>query len=327
MAAPSVSGSPGTSMPLTPSITASPWPAIREATARVELVDDRLDQRALEALADDLETQRPTEASTGDVGSAYQGVVALDGRQATHRGDEGLGLLGDPAGGVAGIDTVGDDPYPPGIQPELVHQLALGRLRHGDDGRPPVEGRRHLSLEQRAQGPEAGTEGHLPHLGVDVVDDDDTRPPVPQGAEERHAVPDLDQHVAGPGTAEQLGGGSTGKHHVAAGPPHDPVAIADGLGGLALSPGGAESDFEAGCRPATGGLVDVDLRPPGLHVVEVAPREHVDATDARRCRQVADLGDRGSVWLDGLLHGVVQPSSVSPANVTKPCTLVRRPVT
>jgi hypothetical protein len=37
--------------------------------------------------------------------------------------------------------------------------------------------------------------------------------------------------------------------------------------------------------------VDVELRTPGLHVVQVAPREHMDAVDAGGGRQVPDLRD------------------------------------
>jgi hypothetical protein len=76
---------------------------------------------------------------------------------------------------------------------------------------------------------------------------------------------------------------------VAAGLPHHPVTVPDVLGGLALSPGGAEGDVEAGGGPAASHLVDVELRASGLHVVQIAPREHVDAADAGGGRQVPDL--------------------------------------
>src|SRR4029450_9866428 len=86
----------------------------------IELVETRRDERTLEPLADDLEPVWVAEA-TGDVGGADQHVVALDRSQAADRDDERLCFLGDGAGGVAGVDAIGDDPYPTRRQPELVH--------------------------------------------------------------------------------------------------------------------------------------------------------------------------------------------------------------
>jgi hypothetical protein len=124
---------------------------------------------------------------------------------------------------------------------------------------------------------------------VHVVQEDDTRAPVPQRAEERHAVPDLDEHVTGAGAPEQLGHRRPGEHHVAAGAADDLVAIAHVLDRLALGPRGAHGDLDACGRPQLRHLGDVQLGTAGLDVVEVAPREDVDAADARRGGEVSDF--------------------------------------
>jgi hypothetical protein len=132
-----------------------------------------------------------------------------------------------------------------------------------------------------------------------VVEEHDARAPAPGRAEEGHAVPDLDQQVAGTGAAGHLRERGSGEHHVAAGPADHLVAVAHGLGRLALGPRGAQRDLDAGCRPALRDLCDVDLGPAGLDVVEVAPGQGVHTADAGGGCQVADLLDCLSALVEG----------------------------
>ena len=203
---------------------------------------------------------------------------------------------------VAGVDAGVDDGHPGGVEAQVVDELALGGLAQRGHGRAPVQRRGDPALEQRPEGPELGPERHVPHLGVDVVQQDDPRPGVPHRAEERHAVPDLDEHVPGSGAPGDLGERGPGEHLVAAGPADDPVAVPHGLDRLALGPRRAHGDLDPGRGPQLGDLGDVDLGPPGLDVVEVAPGEHVDAPDPGRRGQVADLGDRIGVVGHSVAH-------------------------
>src|SRR4029450_13288055 len=96
-------------------------------------------------------------------------------------------------------------------------------------------------------------------------------------------------------------------------PPHHLCAVAPGLGGLALGPGGPHGDLEPGGGPALGHLGDVELGPARLDVVEVPPGEDVDPPDTGRRGQVADLGDGIGV----LRHGIAHRWSSSPGPGTR----------
>jgi hypothetical protein len=118
-----------------------------------------------------------------------------------------------------------------------------------------------------------------------VVQPDGVRPPAPQRGHERHAVPDLDQSVAVAVAAGQLCCDGAREDHVAPGLADDGIAAAPHVRRM---PGGerrAVHDLDAGLGPQRGDVVGVDLGPAGLDIVEIAPRQHVDAFDAACARR------------------------------------------
>src|SRR4051794_7944356 len=124
---------------------------------------------------------------------------------------------------------------------------------------------------------------------------DDPRPPGPQRREEGHAVPDLDQRVAGTMPADELGADGAREHEVAAGAPDDAVAVARHMARLTLRERRAQRDVEARLRPEPRDGRGVHLGAAGFDVFEVAPRQHVDPADPGSCGQVTDLGDVAGV--------------------------------
>src|SRR5690606_1906782 len=110
-----------------------------------------------------------------------------------------------------------------------------------------------------------------------------------------------------------------GEHHVPPGAPDHAVAVAHRLGRLALGPRGPHGHLEARSGPQLGYLGDVQLRAAGLHVVEVAPGEHVDAADARRCSQISDLGDGIREVVHGVAHSVGPPHVPGAAHAGRAC--------
>jgi hypothetical protein len=68
-----------------------------------------------------------------------------------------------------------------GLEPQLVHELALRRLRERDDGCSPVEVRCDLRFERAPHRGQTRWQRHLPHLGVHVVEPHDPRSLPPHG--------------------------------------------------------------------------------------------------------------------------------------------------
>ena len=99
----------------------------------------------------------------------------------------------------------------------------------------------------------------------------------PDRGEERHAVPDLHQPVAGAGAADRAGQRGAREDRVAAGLAHHRVAVALAVGRW---PGAAAVRMvtsSPALGPGLGHLVGVDLAAAGLGIGEVAPGEQVDA--------------------------------------------------
>ena len=76
---------------------------------------------------------------------------------------------------------------------------------------------------------------------------------------------------------------------VAAGLADHLVPVAPGLVRVPLRVRGAHHDLDAGLGPELGDRRRVDLGAAGFDVVEVAPGQHVDALEARRRGDVAEL--------------------------------------
>ena len=95
-----------------------------------------------------------------------------------------------------------------------------------DDPARAVEARREPALDQVAQAGQRRRQDHAPHLCVDVVQEDDARPPVPERREEGHAVPDLDQGVAGAVPHADALPRRAREDRVAPGSAQHPVAVA-----------------------------------------------------------------------------------------------------
>jgi hypothetical protein len=247
-----------------------------------------------------------------------QDVVALHRDEPAGGDDEGvLGLRGG-AGREDGVDPGGDDVDPVGPVAELVDQLVLGRPRQRDDPRPPVEERGDPALDGVAHGGEPRREHHLPHLGVDVVQEDDPRPDRPQRREEGHPVPDLDEAVPSSVAVDDLVDRSPGKDQVAATLPDDLVPVAPAERWVPLRVGGPQQHLDARLRPQLGDGGGVHLRAARLDVVEVAPRDEVDPPEAGAGGDVAQLGDLlGAIddghagWLGVTGHALGLDGSVS----------------
>ena len=155
---------------------------------------------------------------------------------------------------------------------------------------------------------------HLPHLGVDVVEEDDLGAAGPQGREERHPVPDLHQAVALADPAEGPDRIDPGEHRVAAGPPDDPVARP---GGPRVRASGTDDVVMDTSSPAVDQAVITrwawSSRPPGLGVVEVPPGDHVDAPQAGPLGDLARGTCRRTVE-DGTTTGRGTPRTGSPGS-------------
>ena len=112
--------------------------------------------------------------------------------------------------------------------------------------------------------------------------------PVPHRREPRHAVPDLDR-----GASERPIRPVSSRRHRArrtpstCSPGGHPVAVAPCRRREAGGGRRAVHDVEAGRRPAAHELVGVELGPPGVGIVEVAPGQHVDPAHAA----LPDVGD------------------------------------
>ena len=158
-----------------------------------------------------------------------------------------------------------------------------------------------LSIVSPTRG-EVRRQHHLPHLGVDVMQEHDARAGGPQRREERHPVPDLDQRVPAAVPAGELAQRGPGEHHV-------PAGLADHLVAVTASrepggPGRTRCASRPRCPASAqrrGDVGRVDLGAAGLDVVEVAPRQHVDAAQTGGRRDVAELlaglGRVGERWL------------------------------
>ena len=95
-----------------------------------------------------------------------------------------------------GLDAGRGDRHPVVRDAQLVDDLSFGRGRKGHDAGPSVDGRGQTVLDGVPALGQTGGKDHLPHLGMDVMEEDDVRGVGPQGREERHPVPDLNQAVA-----------------------------------------------------------------------------------------------------------------------------------
>ena len=196
------------------------------------------------------------------------------------------------AGGEERVDAVVDGGHPLGAEAE-VDQLLAGRLRRRDHLGAPVERRGQAGLEQPPGAGERTGHDLVPHRSVDVVEDRDARPPVPDRREPRDAVPDLDERRRAPHPAGELGHRGAGEHAVAAPPADHVVAVATGLSRQPDARRRAMDDVQPGRRPAAHELVGVDLGSAGVGIVEVTPGQHVDPPNARAATMSADqLVDR-----------------------------------
>ncbi len=187
-------------------------------------------------------------------------------------------------GGEPGVDARGHDVDPPWVEAQLDH-LVLGRRRQGDHPAAAVDRRGDPALDDVADLGQLRGQDHLPHVGVDVVQEDDAGHRGPQRREERHAVPDLDQAVGSTVGVAHLGQRGAGEHQVATGLADHLVAVAPAVVRVALGPRGAHEDLDAGLGPQPGDGGGVDLGSAGLDVVEVAPGDHVDPVQARGRRR------------------------------------------
>lgn len=177
---------------------------------------DRLDRgddvRAHVALADDHQPQVPHPlASPG--GGPDKHREPLDRRQAGHRNDQRR-LRAGAAGGIAGIDARLDHAHTVLREAQVTGQLLLGGGRQRHHRHPPVERWSHTFLEQAPHLAQPVAQRHVPHRAVHVVQPHRMRAAPPERRNKRHAVPDLDQGVAGPVTPGDLGGRSPGEHPV-----------------------------------------------------------------------------------------------------------------
>ena len=128
-----------------------------------------------------------------------QQVEPLDRHQATDRHHEGLRRAARRPGEKRGSTPGGATVTRSGREAE--HARRSRRVTTARASPPGCRGRavgRPGSRRRLAHPGQPGGQHHPPHLGVHVVQEDDPRPPVPQGREERHAVPHLDQPLAGP---------------------------------------------------------------------------------------------------------------------------------
>ncbi|GIU87533.1 MAG: hypothetical protein KatS3mg009_2048 [Acidimicrobiia bacterium] len=196
----------------------------------------------------------------------------------------------------------------PGREPQPFDQLPLGGLRQRDDRRAPVQRRCDTELDRAPEAGEPRRERHLPHRVVHVVQPDHAGPARPHGREPRHAVPDLDERVARTVPAHHLAERGTREHEVAAGLADHAVAVAPRDLRAAGGVRGPHRHLDPGPSPQGRDVRGVDLRAPGLGVVEVAPGEHRDAPQPGRRGDVAELvdhvlgnGRRGRAF--GFRHG------------------------
>ena len=125
------------------------------------------------ALADDRQFEIGNPA-TSDRHQLEQQLESLDRRQPGDGDDARMSRLGDRRVEPF-VDAVVDRPHPIGMEAEG-EEFVAGRLRRGDDQRPPIERRRDPGLEQATGTPESAGQDLIPHRAVDVVDDHQIRP-------------------------------------------------------------------------------------------------------------------------------------------------------
>ncbi len=142
-------------------------------------------------------------------------VEPLGGHEATDGEDERPRMLR-PTRGEAGLDSGRYDLDAVGLQSHELDELLARRLRQREHRHPAIQRRRDLALEDLAHARQTLFEHHAPHLAVHVVHQRDLRAARPQGRQERHTVPDLDQPVARPVEPPHLGDHRRREHHVAA---------------------------------------------------------------------------------------------------------------
>ena len=244
-------------------------------------------RRPLVALADD---DRP---QLGVVGlhlgqGAEQDVEALDRHQPPDGHDQRRRASAAARACSAASTPGGATRDPLGAQAEHVDDLAPRGLRQRDD--PARAGRSGGATRRSTRSPSRASIGGrtMPHISACTWCRKTMRgPAVPQRREEGHAVPDLDQRVAGAVPHADALPGRTGEHGVAAGLAQHPVAVAGRARPVPRDGRGAEGDVEAGGGPARRDHVGVQLGAARLGVVEVTPGDEVDAADARPRRRWA----------------------------------------
>ncbi len=150
-----------------------------------------------------------------------------------------------------------------------------------------------MALHRVAGAREQGRQDHAPHLGMHVVQEDQARPAIPEGRQEGHPVPDLDQRVTRAVPHPDPLPGRTGEDGVPTGPAQHAVAVAGDGRRRAGDGRGAERDVETGGSPVGRHHVRVELRAPCLRVVEVAPGHEVDTPDPGLGGQGSQLARRG----------------------------------
>ena len=177
------------------------------------------------------------------------------------------------------LHTIGHRRHPLRAEAEF-EQFLAGGLRRRNGGAAAVERRRDPGLQGPPHRRQRWRHDLRPHRAVDVMDDRDSRPAIPDRREPRNAVPDLYECVRSSHGSQCFGERGAREDAVPAASTDHPVAVP----ASERRPTGcrrcAVDDVQPGRRPPPHELVGVDLRPAGFDVVEIAPRQHVDRTCA-----------------------------------------------